>query len=834
MAAFNPDVGGVPNPNMPDQTGASRGVDANRSFDYLFRGVGDAVGGVAKAVDSDIKTTITNEAKGVYETTMDPYTKTIPAELESSGAAMKNLQTAFEQGKISDTYYYGQLTTLTKKMRSKYPGYEDFVDDTIMDVTGVRPANSYRNALMSQFADEANAASDSIKFDRAWVKENEEYIYRIAPDYYENPGKYDLNMVKNEVGKLKATDSTISSQKAEVEYLLSQNTLDDQRATEVATTTLNQTVSNVMNGLGNTFGFNTGDFLKTVQQLGEGGYSDEEYNQIAGQLNMVETNLRLALDKQFTEPLTPGSTNSFSSVLPGKKKEMIEEALAPFAAIKQMVTDKELGLAGYYTRMLTISNSEETSRILNASPELKTAMALKDISTDLATQFINESGKQVGIFKDIAPEISARVLNGQDTMNGAVDRVVNTATTSDNKVGFINSTLDNLTGAIASGEATPDQITNAVGSLYALDSQGKDIFSYVNPNEYMRLYNRMFNPQLTQAIVANGTPEDLQTYFEAARARIYAVPEFKQAASNFGDINASWKDYFEVKLDESGHFSLNVKQDGVPLVDFMGNQKHSGLLGGWEYSSNKKTAETSINALNNVLDNLGNIAEAMGETDKVGIYGQVLKDLNVNLEQGESGGFFKWLMDFVPAMAGADESSLEEDINAVGNQIGFDVPGNTEEAASYEMGNTGDVITDTIIGFEGFSATAYDDNGTGTRAGYGSDTVTTASGEVRPVTSGTKVSKEDAARDLNRRLTTEFIPGVVEDIGQDVWAELTPNQQTALASLAYNYGSLPTKVVKAIKKGEPQEVAEAIRSLGTHNNGINRKRRNKEAELYLG
>lgn len=130
---------------------------------------------------------------------------------------------------------------------------------------------------------------------------------------------------------------------------------------------------------------------------------------------------------------------------------------------------------------------------------------------------------------------------------------------------------------------------------------------------------------------------------------------------------------------------------------------------------------------------------------------------------------------------------------------------------------------------EGFrSGTYWDVNAH--RVGYGSDTITDANGNVRPVKQGDTVTREDAERDLKRR-SAEFLSGVQRDVGAEAFAKLNPNQQAALGSVAYNYGNLPASVAAAAKSGDPEALASAIEGLAGHNNGVNRTRRMSEAAL---
>lgn len=115
------------------------------------------------------------------------------------------------------------------------------------------------------------------------------------------------------------------------------------------------------------------------------------------------------------------------------------------------------------------------------------------------------------------------------------------------------------------------------------------------------------------------------------------------------------------------------------------------------------------------------------------------------------------------------------------------------------------------------------------------DTITRADGSVVRVTPDMRVSREDAQRDLDRRLSSEFTPSIVKAVGQDIYAGLNPSQQAVLNSLAYNYGAHAwnkglAPVLAALTSGG--DVAAAIRGLGSHNDGVNMKRRNGEADLW--
>ena len=126
------------------------------------------------------------------------------------------------------------------------------------------------------------------------------------------------------------------------------------------------------------------------------------------------------------------------------------------------------------------------------------------------------------------------------------------------------------------------------------------------------------------------------------------------------------------------------------------------------------------------------------------------------------------------------------------------------------------------------------------RAGYGSDTYTTESGEVKRVVEGQKVSREDADRDIDRRIRTEFMPAARNAIGPEIFDKLPIDAQAALTSITYNYGvsgMMPgggaASVAQAAKSsnGDLESIAKAVEGLKNQDKGINAGRRQHEADL---
>lgn len=163
-----------------------------------------------------------------------------------------------------------------------------------------------------------------------------------------------------------------------------------------------------------------------------------------------------------------------------------------------------------------------------------------------------------------------------------------------------------------------------------------------------------------------------------------------------------------------------------------------------------------------------------------------------------------------------------------------------DNAASYQQQQAAGVAADAAHGKgpwmeqakailrkeEGFRDTPYYDTNAH-RVGYGSDT-TIVNGKPVRVTPGMKITQDQAEQDLTYRLTSQEGARVASQVG-DGWATLPDNVKAGLASVGYNYGSLPDPVVSAARSGDPAKIAAAVAALDA-----NPKRRQREAAIIAG
>jgi hypothetical protein len=180
MAVFNPDVP-MGSANMPDWTNVTRPIsqpEADKSRGIALSNMGNTIEGVAGLTDQTMKSVIGKDVRETVEKTRADFTSTLeqarnaqlgsvtsdgndilpanstptsnppPPAVVQGVEKLNAIQAAYSNGKINDTYYSQRLMADVTALRSKYPGYVDYIDQKVSSITGMNPANAYVQNLM--------------------------------------------------------------------------------------------------------------------------------------------------------------------------------------------------------------------------------------------------------------------------------------------------------------------------------------------------------------------------------------------------------------------------------------------------------------------------------------------------------------------------------------------------------------------------------------------------------------------------------------------------------------------------------------------------------------
>lgn len=612
--AFNEVRGGPMMENIPNFTGASQGTGPNRTFETLFEGIGTTLRNAANMQDTMNIQQIENEARQGFDALNEEFGLDIPAGVTDFEQKAQALQAAFEQGKLSQVNYYGRMAAMAKQVRQRYPGYESEVDRAIQSVTGTRPANAYRDAILSEMERAQSEASNEEKFRRQWTKENEaELAILYGPEYFQNPEAYPN--AQAEVAQFKGERELIKAEKEKLDLAAKQGDFNTTKAEKLANQEANLLVTT---GLNSALKVNNPDFTKTVNELiAKGGGTPQEQEQFIGQITEAEAVLRAKLMTQLRA--------RYGNHLPLERlNKIIEDALYPVTSIKESVLGGDFKLAGRLAHLNKAMKDQQMNELLKDQGILA-GVGLKEISETLGEEYF---ANQINDVHTIALEAAGRVLVGQ---KGTIAKVIDEG---NNKVSreVVNQSIKMITDPNLSGE----KFSNLVNEFFGQDGSQKDFMdsSVVAQEDLSKMYAFLVSPQVTQAIITKGTPEDLQKYTAWALEKAPAIKEIKDAA---GDVNKTSR-YFK----ELGAF-INPKTGTIEFSEAQGLRPGDPALqtAGMVYKS--------VQDLNKVLTLLRPIFEAQG-LDAVTGTQQYLQSLGVSI----GGEYFKNLNDAIQGSEGQE------------------------------------------------------------------------------------------------------------------------------------------------------------------------------------
>lgn len=162
----------------------SRGADAPNALrtpiakeaDRTIGNVGDIILGSIQAKDTLYKERIRQEVTTDVDNWRDPYIgastssgspdANVPADLRRQIERMDAVSQTAAEGKLTDKHYWMQMENIARATRSRYPGYREYIDNVVSNITGGTPAN----VLAKMVANEAESLKSNASRRRDWVE----------------------------------------------------------------------------------------------------------------------------------------------------------------------------------------------------------------------------------------------------------------------------------------------------------------------------------------------------------------------------------------------------------------------------------------------------------------------------------------------------------------------------------------------------------------------------------------------------------------------------------------------------------------------------------------
>ena len=494
-----------------------------------------------------------------------------PADVEAARAKLTRLQNAYETGAIKPSDYYARLTSQTKQLKSRFPGYEAEVDQMIQSSTGVNPANALVTSLRQE-ADAAASAKDAaaVRWEN-YEKQNQGDIERALPGYFlkdaaERPNQ---QVVMDAVSRLQAQDARVSSLKAELELKQSQRTLGQDvlldGARQVGAERSTQIISGAMSVIGN-------DYQEIRQRLSEALTNPTEISaEEQGKLQMETTQLMLAATTQLQTEL---STGAFATLNPADRNAIIQDALKPIQSMVDAINNKDYGLLQAHATVIKATEDAAARKIIqNGGEVMERIIGMKAILPPEAfSQWMTQPENLSAIVEATRLSVGSAVGTGEDvTLNGTIDELSSTPGVPANTISTIVGDAIRMIANPMAGSA--EVATRNIEFLYGPGAN--NVITRFNDTQQATIFAKVFAPDVSAAIKqqwAKDNPDLFAMYKKSAMTQFQQIS--RPLIDDINQLPESWDQIVDVSFNRSTG-QLEVR----PSEGMIGNTRFDAFQG---------------------------------------------------------------------------------------------------------------------------------------------------------------------------------------------------------------------------------------------------------------
>lgn len=540
-------------PVKAQETVARTAVDNSSS--QLLSGVGSLFNQAVGALDNTIKRTVDERAReqmdqvfnemGVDDTTLiegtDIDNEPLPADIGKAERALMKLTQARGQGGVTDNAYWARVNTISRQLRSRFPGHRDYIDQTIAKVSGGNPQIAIMRNLMEQ---QGRVDAAALREE----KERSDFIDRhlaILPNDYTDRNKYPtLDALRKQVQPYLAAKEARAAEREGIAIARERGEVVDKMEIESASRTAADVGYKLLNDGMSTSGEKYTDVVTSIKALsnGEAAATPESLTDLRNKFN--------AFKYEYTQGLDTKLTQEYGGNLSSKAREEARKVgLNMIEAMETAITDKNVGLLNMLANANEAYKQGDIKQINDNFPEARALNAMKEIGgPEAVSAMLNVDNSEV---RSVLTRLSTQaavvdMFGAGKTVQESILRQ-KVLGRSEPEIAFVASgkAVDVLTDP----KQTPAMRKRAAYSLFSTGNAG--FVSSLNPTsrdgskaQHAIAFNRLVNPNVHKAMLElrdSGDTESWDNYVSWSNNTFTAV--YQQNANTLVKA-AQDKNYF--------------------------------------------------------------------------------------------------------------------------------------------------------------------------------------------------------------------------------------------------------------------------------------------------
>lgn len=547
---------------------------------------GQSPTGVRSEADADGESDMFDKTKG-------SAVKGAPAGVQRLGGQLESLQGAYQAGKLSDSYYYGQLDAVVSRTKAMFPGHVDYVDQKIKDIVGVNPANALRRSILNDMdiAEKAKNASNNRQY--TFFKDNMGKLQDMANDGVFGPGVKDITKIPFEtafraVAEYDGNQANITRQESEIKL----DDLKTAHGVRAAGSILDQELGALAvrktGGLIAKSGLDSDAIITEARKETAGGnpLDTKTLAQVNQAMSIHSQDLTNSWNKVVNAPHEAWGNQTYAQILPPEELAKRRDAFMKNGmAIWDPITDKDFGAIHQTKIQIEASNNATVRQLQIDNPGLSVAKALRDAlgpEFDLgAISTKDQFGKMSPIMESLTTIHIQRMVDPNTPASGRAStspgQVIADATAANHGIPpdkqFVLSNASAWGDIIVNPKYDEKGRLSAAHHIYGADNAGTPFLNHFNTRDKLQVMPLLASPEITEQMwdLGRKNPQawsEYSTWVKRNFGGLYAEQENTIVeAQKFTDSP------YEVSFDsETGLFQDRVRPGVKDAYRFLNRQ----------------------------------------------------------------------------------------------------------------------------------------------------------------------------------------------------------------------------------------------------------------------
>lgn len=569
---------------------------------------------------------------------------------------LKRFQTARNQGKLTDTNYYGQLESLVRSVKSRYPGFERDIDQMVHRTTGITPANALREAIQRDLDATAAASKSQSSKEETFVNNNLKWLSEQTLDDYRN-GKLPFSGIQEIVRRNESYEADINRTKAELNLKQEQRKVTDEDITNGA----RKVAANVQSHLSDQF---LTLATKAQENIDKGTYDPKVFLAAMPQFRIQATN---ALQSQLNSKEFIG--------MPKEERAAIEKNFNDtLDNYEKAFTNPETGLLNHYKNEASARVDMATSQLLDRSPISNQLAAAQRLYPGAIQAIIGrEQGLTIledmkqGVFNKQVPGSINYLPQGTrvELDNAKINSVIPDNITPQQQLDSLgnfpmgrsarttNAYVNNWQSILTNQKLPPEALKTAADKMFSKGNLNFILDNFKNDGSQAQIYQKLTSPAVTAQMEKLKGTETWNNYtFWAKNNFAHVYRDQVQSLSKIADYP-----YIDLTFDKAtGRFGVKPSAEGIRMANAKGISLGGAVMDKIERLMSDRLSD-KIDSLNKSIDTIRPVLQG----DKYDVSNEI-RSLTLHLGENsnqKSNGIWNSMLKAIGRTEGKNPEDLE-------------------------------------------------------------------------------------------------------------------------------------------------------------------------------